>query len=58
MSRHVVNGYGADEMDLLYVVVYDVAMDERYLKVITGDVPNGVTPLTADEAKASGLEIR
>ena len=47
-----------DGMDLLYVVVYDVAMDERYLKVITGDVPNGVTPLTADEAKATGLEIR
>lgn len=45
-------------MDLLYVVVYDASMDEGYLKVVTGDVPNGVTPLTAEEAKASGLPIR
>jgi hypothetical protein len=45
-------------MDLLYIPVYDATTDETYLKELVGDAPPGVTPLTADEAKASGMPIR
>lgn len=48
----------ANEMDLLYVKVYDATNDETYLKQLVGVVPPSVTPLTADEAKASGMPIR
>jgi hypothetical protein len=43
---------------MIYVRVYDATLDETYLRVVTGDIPAGVTPLSEDEAKATGLTIR
>jgi hypothetical protein len=55
MDERITEG---SKMSDLYVKVYDAADDETYLKPIAGDIPVGVVPFTAEEAKATGLPIR